>query len=339
MNTGMPAIALSSGEPAGIGPDICVMLAARELTPSGSKPFRLAVLGDPEVLASRATELGIQLDVRVHQRSDDIPPHSAGLLPVLAVPAGARVVPGELDVANADYVLRMLRLGAQLCLSGDCGALVTAPVQKSVISRSGVAFSGHTEFLAELTKAALPVMLLTGKTLRVALLTTHLPLRAVPDAITSERIERTVEVLHKDLVERFGIPAPRILVLGLNPHAGEQATLGFEERDVIEPTVEKLVARGYTLLGPVSADTAFTPESLQRCDAVLAMYHDQGLTALKASSFGEVVNVTLGLPIIRTSVDHGTALLLAGTGEAKPDSLLAALNLARELARRASGGG
>lgn len=337
MSVRAPAFALSSGEPAGIGPDLCVMLAARELTPANAPPLRLAVLGDPEVLDARAAQLGVELDVQVHGRIGDIPPHSAGVLPVLHVPAGARVVAGELDVANADYVLRMLRLGVELCRSGDCAALVTAPVQKSVISRSGFAFSGHTEFLAELTNTELPVMLLVGKTLRVALLTTHLPLRAVPDAITAERIERTVAVLHRDLVERFAIAAPRILVLGLNPHAGEQATLGFEERDVIEPAVARLVARGYSLLGPVSADTAFTPESLQRCNAVLAMYHDQGLPALKASSFGEVVNVTLGLPIIRTSVDHGTALPLAGTGRAKPDSLLAALNLARELALRASG--
>jgi 4-hydroxythreonine-4-phosphate dehydrogenase len=328
----VPAIVLTSGEPAGIGPDICAMLVRRALP----MRLRLAVIGDPDVLSARKDQLGIELDVRVCERIEDVEPHAPGVLSILAEPAGAPVVPGKLDTANADYVLRMLRRGARLCAAGDSDALVTAPVQKSVISRSGVAFSGHTEFLAALTGAELPVMLLTGRALRVALLTTHLPLRAVPDAVTRERIERTVGVLHRDLIARFGIDSPRILVLGLNPHAGEQATLGLEERDVIEPAVASLAARGIDVIGPVAADTAFTPASLERCDAVLAMYHDQGLAALKALSFGDVVNVTLGLPIVRTSVDHGTALELAGTGRAKPDSLIAAVTLAHELARRAA---
>ncbi|MBN1238335.1 MAG: 4-hydroxythreonine-4-phosphate dehydrogenase PdxA [Gammaproteobacteria bacterium] len=329
--SGVPqVIALTSGEPAGIGPDLCAMLAQRDL------PLRLAVLGDPAVLDARAAALGIALDLRLRKTPDDVEPHARGALEVLPEPAAAPVVPGRLDPANADYVLRMLRRAAALCMDRSCAALVTAPVQKSVISHAGVAFSGHTEFLAELTGAPLPVMMLASEALRVALLTTHLPLRAVPDAVTRDRIERTVEVLHRDLRARFGIDAPRILVLGLNPHAGEQATLGVEERDVIEPAVQGLIARGFDLTGPVAGDTAFTRESLGRCDAVLAMYHDQGLAPLKALSFGGVVNVTLGLPIVRTSVDHGTALTLAGTGRAKADSLLAAVSLAHTLAGRAA---
>jgi len=329
MSGALPIVAVTSGEPAGIGPDICAMLARREF------PARVAVLGDPDLLADRARRLGIALDLRVRERIEDVAAHSPGGLDILAQRTAAAVVPGRLDPANADYVVGMLRRAAGLCMEGRCDALVTAPVQKSVISLAGTAFSGHTEFLAELTGAPLPVMLLAGGTLRVALLTTHLPLRDVPDAVTRARILRTVEVLHGDLVARFRIASPRILVLGLNPHAGEQATLGLEERDVIEPALRELAARGFDVTGPVAGDTAFTPASLERCDAVLAMYHDQGLAPLKALSFGDVVNVTLGLPIVRTSVDHGTALTLAGSGKAKPDSLFAAVALALSLAERA----
>jgi 4-hydroxythreonine-4-phosphate dehydrogenase len=326
-------LALTSGEPAGIGPDLCIMLAARE------RPFPFVVLGDPDVLAARAEQLGRAVEIEPwSSQAHSVPMdcRRAGVLAVRPVRAPVPVTPGRLDTANAGYVLEMLRLGTELCGTGACSALVTAPVQKSVITRSGVPFSGHTEFLAELTGAPLPVMLLAGPKLRVALATTHLPLRSVPDAITPQRIERTVDVMHRDLVARFGIARPRIMVLGLNPHAGEQGTLGTEERDVIEPAVRRLAECGYGVFGPVSADTAFTPESLARCDVVLAMYHDQGLPVLKAASFGEVVNVTLGLPIIRTSVDHGTALDLAGTGRARCESLEAALALAHELAQRSA---
>jgi 4-hydroxythreonine-4-phosphate dehydrogenase len=321
------AIVLSSGEPAGVGPDICVELAR------DSHPFRLAVLGDPNILAQRAALLGSGVDIRVCATVNDVAARRPGTLQVLAVPAGAGVTAGRLDPLNADYVLELLRRGVDLCLRGDCAALVTAPVQKSIITQAGVPFTGHTEFLADLTGAAQPVMLLVGKGLRVALATTHLPLSGVPAAIQPRRLERTLRVLDADLKRHFAIAAPRILVLGLNPHAGEDGTLGTEERDVIGPVVAGLKQSGLSLIGPVPADTAFTEESLRRCDAVLAMYHDQGLPVLKALAFGEVVNVTLGLPIIRTSVDHGTALPLAGTGNARADSLRAAVALAIELAR------
>jgi 4-hydroxythreonine-4-phosphate dehydrogenase len=243
----------------------------------------------------------------------------------------APVVAGEPDTANAAYVLDMLRKGVELCTAGAAQALVTAPVQKSVISNSGTKFSGHTEVLAELTGATQPVMLLAGKTLRVALATTHLPLRDVADALDASKLETLIQITYEDLRRLFRIERPRVLVLGLNPHAGEHGTLGTEEQTVIEPAVRNLTARGIPIVGPVSADTAFTPESLSRCDVVIAMYHDQGLPVLKALAFGEIVNVTLGLPILRTSVDHGTALSLAGTGRARADSLFAAVELALEL--------
>jgi 4-hydroxythreonine-4-phosphate dehydrogenase len=325
VSTSPPVIVVSSGEPAGIGPDIALALA--------TQPFaaRLAVLGDPDLLAARARQLGHDVELRQCRDADDIAPHVVGRLQVLPVALRGPVTAGRLDSANAAYVLEMLRRGTELCVAGTLTALVTAPVQKSVISKSGVAFSGHTEFLAELTGVAQPVMLLAGKTLRVALATTHLPLRAVADALSVEKLEAVIRITHDDLQRRFRIERPRVLVLGLNPHAGESGTLGTEELTIIEPVVRRLAARGLRVLGPVSADTAFTPESLARCDVVVAMYHDQGLPVLKALSFGEIVNVTLGLPIVRTSVDHGTALPLAGTGRARPDSLFAAVELALTL--------
>jgi 4-hydroxythreonine-4-phosphate dehydrogenase len=316
---------VSSGEPAGIGPDISLALASR--------PFaaRIVVLGDPDLLAERARLLEQRVDLKPCEDLAALAPHRPGSLQVLPVPAAARVTAGTLDPRNAPYVLTMLRRATELCVAGTAQALVTAPVQKSVISQSGVAFSGHTEFLAELTRAPQPVMLLAGKTLRVALATTHLPLRSVAAALERGKLESLIRVLNRDLARRFRIPKPRLLVLGLNPHAGESGTIGTEEQTVIEPAVRTLAAEGLDVRGPVSADTAFTPESLQRCDAVVAMYHDQGLPVLKALSFGEIVNVTLGLPIVRTSVDHGTALSLAGTGRARPDSLFAAVELALQL--------
>lgn len=322
----LPLIVVSSGEPSGIGPDISLAL--------GNRPFaaRLAVLGDPELLAARARDLKSHVALAPCRNVDAVGPHRPGTLAILPVALPAPVTPGRLDTRNAPYVLAMLRRGAELCLAGDAQALVTAPVQKSVITQSGVAFSGHTEFLAELTGAPQPVMLLAGETLRVALATTHLPLRAVPAALDRSKLESLIRVTHHDLKRRFRIARPRLLVLGLNPHAGESGTLGTEEQTIIEPAVRTLAAEGLDVIGPVSADTAFTPESLQRCDAVVAMYHDQGLPALKALSFGAIVNVTLGLPIVRTSVDHGTALPLAGTGRARPDSLFAAVELALALA-------
>jgi 4-hydroxythreonine-4-phosphate dehydrogenase len=323
-------LVLSSGEPAGIGPDICTQLALE------SFDARLAMLGDPDVFSQRAALLGLDVHLEPRARLAEVLPHRPGTLQVLPVKADAPVTAGKLDPANARYVLRLLELGARLCSRGEGRALVTAPVQKSVINEAGIAFTGHTELLAELTGAALPVMLLVAGTLRVALATTHLPLRRVADAIESTRLERIVEVLHRDLRQRFGIEAPRILVLGLNPHAGERGVLGTEEQTIIEPTIRRLMARGMHVLGPAPADTAFTRDSLSRCDAVLAMYHDQGLPVIKAISFGETVNVTCGLPIVRTSVDHGTALDLAGSGRARADSLRAAVKLALELSAGAA---
>lgn len=326
MNHLLPTIVVSSGEPAGIGPDICLGLAARSFA------ARIAVLGDPELLAARAALLGANVRLRECEDLRSVPPHEIGALTVVPVPLRAPVTAGALDTRNAAYVLAMLRQAGEACLRGVAHAVVTAPVQKSVISNSGVAFSGHTEFFAELTGAARPVMLLAGKTLRVALATTHLPLHAVAPALDAMKLESLLRTTHADLRRRFRIERPRLLVLGLNPHAGESGTLGTEEITIIEPVVRKLAAEGLDVLGPVSADTAFTPESLARCDVVVAMYHDQGLPVLKALSFGEIVNVTLGLPIVRTSVDHGTALDIAWRGQANPQSLFEAVLLAARLA-------
>jgi 4-hydroxythreonine-4-phosphate dehydrogenase len=326
VNPNLPLVVVSSGEPAGIGPDIALALASR--------PFaaRLAVLGDPALLAARDRSLGLGVRLLECADPETVAPHSTGSLTILPVALRAPVRAGHLEPANAAYVLDMLRRATELCVAGTARALVTAPVQKSVISNAGVAFSGHTEFLAELTGTPQPVMLLAGKSLRVALATTHLPLRAVPDALDTVMLRNIIRITHDDLRRRFRIPKPRVLVLGLNPHAGESGTLGSEELAIIEPAIRALAAEGLAVFGPVSADTAFTPESLARCDVVVAMYHDQGLPVLKALSFGEIVNVTLGLPIVRTSVDHGTALALAGTGHARPDSLFAAVELALDLA-------
>ncbi len=328
----LPTIAVSSGEPAGIGPDICCALCAEDLQ------VRLAILGDADVLAKRASQLGLNLALEVCDRIARIERHRRGTMQVLSLAAPRAVIPGRLDSGNAGYVLELLRIGVGLCMRGECDALVTAPVQKSAISETGVPFTGHTEFLAELTGSEQAVMMLCSGSLRVALVTTHLPLRAVAGALDRERIERIATIASTELTARFGIERPRILVLGLNPHAGEDGTLGDEELTIIEPALAALRARGVDAIGPVSADTAFTPESLDRCDVVLAMYHDQGLPALKASGFGAIVNVTLGLPIVRTSVDHGTALPLAGSGRARHDSLREAVLLAARLARTAGSG-
>lgn len=327
MRDNAPLIVVSSGEPAGIGPDISLALATR--------PFdaRIAVLGETTLLESRARLLGLAVELKTCREASDVAAHEVGHLQVLPIALPAPVEPGKLDTRNAAYVLAMLRRATALCVADTAQALVTAPVQKSVIVESGAPFTGHTELLAELTGAPQPVMLLASKTLRVALATTHLPLRSVAGALDRAKLERLIRITHDDLQRRFHIERPRILVLGLNPHAGESGTLGTEELSIIGPAVRALAAAGLDVVGPVSADTAFTPESLERCDVVVAMYHDQGLPVLKALSFGEIVNVTLGLPIVRTSVDHGTALAIAGTGRARPDSLFAAVELTLELVR------
>ena len=300
MTNAKPRIALTSGEPAGIGPELCVRVA-RE--PCGAE---LVVIGDRDLLAGAA---------RIEH-----------------VPLARRVTPGKLDPGNARYVLAVLDRAIRGCLSGEFDAMVTAPVQKSTINDAGVAFTGHTEYLAERAHAEHVVMMLVGGGLRVALATTHLPLAEVPRAITAASLGRTLRVLDADLRRRFRIGAPRILVAGLNPHSGESGHLGHEDRDVIAPAIAEARAAGIDASGPIPADTLFVPERLKGADAVLAMYHDQGLPVLKYASFGRGVNITLGLPFIRTSVDHGTALDLAGGGRADAGSLREALQLAIELA-------
>jgi len=327
-DTARPVIAITSGEPAGIGPELCLRIAGR------AWPARLVVLADIELLRARAVRLGCNADIRPWQPAATPP---AGTIEVLHQPLARPSAPGVLDAANGRYVLALLDRAIAGCRSGEFAAMVTAPVHKGVICEGlGAAetmpFTGHTEYLAEHTGTPRVVMMLVGGGLRVALATTHLPLSAVPAAITPTLLEDTLRILHTDLVRHFGLRAPRILVAGLNPHAGEGGHMGREEIDVIIPVLERLRAEGMQLIGPLPADTLFVPHTLDKGDAVLAMYHDQGLPVLKHTSFGGGVNVTLGLPIIRTSVDHGTALDLAGSGEADPGSLFAAIELAIAMA-------
>ena len=306
------AIAVTSGEPAGIGPDICLRLADR------SWPARLVVLGDRNLLTARARALGLD----------------ASRIEIRDVPLQQPALAGRLDPANARYVLDILDVALAGCRRGDYAAMVTAPVHKGIINDAGIPFSGHTEYLADHTATPRVVMMLSGAGLRVALATTHLALKDVPAAITRDDLEITIRILHADLQARFGIARPRILVAGLNPHAGEGGHMGREEIEVISPVLDKLRAEGMNLVGPLPADTLFTKKVLAGSDAQLAMYHDQGLAVLKYAAFDEGINVTLGLPIIRTSVDHGTALDLAGTGKASPASLFAAIDAAIDMAQR-----
>lgn len=318
----VPRLVLTSGEPAGVGPELCLAVAARDW------PCALVVAGDPAMLRSRARDLGLTMELEPYEPGAEPRAHRAGRMQVLARPLANPSRPGHLDPANAPYVLELLDAAVDGCASGEFAAMVTAPVHKGVINDAGVAFSGHTEYLAARLGCERPVMLLVAGSLRVALATTHLPLRAVPDAINSKLLLETLAVLDQGLKARFRIASPRILVCGLNPHAGESGHLGREEIEVIEPAVAMARQRGIDARGPLPADTAFTPASLASADAVLAMFHDQGLPVLKHAGFGRGVNVTLGLPIIRTSVDHGTALDLAASGRADCGSLVAALELA-----------
>ena len=318
----LPTLCITAGEPAGIGPDLCLMLAQQSFA------ARLVVIADSDLLAQRALQLKLPLQMVEYGTSAAFAP---GFLTVLHTPLAAPARAGQLNVANGRYVLETLERATAGCLSGEFAAMVTAPLHKGVINDAGVPFSGHTEWLAERTNTDLVVMMLVGGGMRVALATTHLPLREVPDAITRDSLMRVIRILHNDLQRKFGLPQPRILVAGLNPHAGEGGHMGREEIDVIEPVLKHLRDQGLNLIGPLPADTLFNPAQLQRGDAVLAMYHDQGLPVLKHASFGAGVNVTLGLPIIRTSVDHGTALDLAGSGNIDSGSLAAAINLAIEL--------
>ncbi|MCG2575224.1 4-hydroxythreonine-4-phosphate dehydrogenase PdxA [Acinetobacter sp. ME22] len=315
---------VTSGEPAGIGPDICLSLADRV----DERP--IVVLADIQMLQARADIL--QKTVELIEYKGQVESSQQGQLYVEHVPLNADVVLDELNPQNSAYVLEQLRRSADYAMQAKSVGVATAPVQKSVINDAGIHFSGHTEYYQEFAGVERVVMMLATKTLRVALATTHLPLREVADAITATRLQQVIDILLHDLKTKFQIEQPRILVCGLNPHAGEGGYLGHEEIEVINPVLEQYRACGEQLSLCLPADTLFTPEHLQHADAVLAMYHDQGLPVLKSQGFGEAINITLGLPFIRTSVDHGTALSLAGTGQAKSSSLQVAVDLALTLA-------
>ncbi|MFK2877489.1 4-hydroxythreonine-4-phosphate dehydrogenase PdxA [Rhodanobacter hydrolyticus] len=322
----LPRLAVTAGEPAGVGPELIAQLAATPLAAD------LVAITDRDLLVRAAA----RCDLRITLADDDGSPReqrTPGSLRVRHVPLGAEEIPGRPDPRNADHVLATLTEAANGCTAGRYAAVVTAPLQKAAINEAGIRFSGHTEFFAEHAHANV-VMMLASPELRVALATTHLPLGAVPAAITRTSLERTLRILHAELRGKFDIAAPRIAVLGLNPHAGESGHLGREELDTIIPLLDRLRAEGMMLIGPLPADTAFVPAQRARYDAVLAMYHDQALPVLKSEAFDRTVNLTLGLPFIRTSVDHGTALDLAGTGRADPSSLIAAANMALELVAR-----
>lgn len=319
MTTPCYRIALTPGEPAGIGPDLVITLAQQ------AQPHEIVAIADPELLQARAKELGMPINLRQVNFTDAPRPLAAGELAVYPVALAEPARAGVLNVCNAPYILRTLDVAIEGCVAGHFAALVTGPVHKSVINDAGIAFSGHTEYLAEKTATDKVVMMLATEGLRVALATTHLPLKDVAAAINAKELTQVIRILQRDMQLQFGIAAPRILVCGLNPHAGEGGHLGREEIEVIEPVLAQLRAEGMNLIGPLPADTLFTPKYLDHADAVLAMYHDQGLPVLKYKGFGQAVNVTLGLPIIRTSVDHGTALDLAATGKADLGSLRTAL--------------
>jgi 4-hydroxythreonine-4-phosphate dehydrogenase len=317
-------LVLTPGEPAGIGPDITIMMAQQDW------PAEIIVIADPVLLQERATQLSLPL--KIEQADLDLPVQAskAQTLKVLPIQAGS-VTPGQLSIKNAAYVLETLALATKLCLEKKADAIVTGPVQKEIINQAGIAFSGHTEFFAEVSSVAQTIMLFVVNELKVALLTTHLPLANVPNAITSDKLKRTCLLLNNELKKWFGLNNPRIAICGLNPHAGEGGYLGREEIDTIIPAMQQLSAEGLCVIGPFPADTIFTPSQLIKADVVLAMYHDQALPVVKYAGFGNAVNVTLGLPFIRTSVDHGTALDKAGSGLADASSLIAAMQLALKL--------
>ena len=316
-------IAVTCGEPAGIGPDLCIQLIQQQ-------HGELLFIGDPDVLAHRALQLDMQLSLHLLDAADGRMVHQSGVMNLLPVTLPGEVVCGKLNAVNSAMVLETLDIAVKGCLSGDFCAMVTNPVHKGVINDGGFSFSGHTEYIAAQT-GGYPVMMLACEGLRVALITTHLPLSEVPAAISSELINKVMRILHHELQSRFGIDSPEILVCGLNPHAGEGGHLGSEELEIIAPALEALREEGVSSHGPLPADTLFTPRYLKHADAVVAMYHDQGLPVLKHMGFGRAVNITLGLPLVRTSVDHGTALDLAGTGRAEIGSLVAAIDTAQAM--------
>ncbi|AFR05035.1 4-hydroxythreonine-4-phosphate dehydrogenase PdxA [Pectobacterium brasiliense] len=325
-----PRVVITPGEPAGIGPDLVIALAQQ------AWPVELVICADPDLLLSRALQLSMPLTLRDYQPGQPAQPQQAGSLTILPIAAPATIIPGQLNVANSAYVVETLARACDGCLNGEFAALITGPVHKGIINDAGVPFSGHTEFFADRSRCDRVVMMLATEELRVALATTHLPLAAVSAAITRQSLHEVITILHHDLQTKFGIAQPQIYVCGLNPHAGEGGHMGREELDVINPALDELRQQGITLVGPLPADTLFQPKYLQHADAVLAMYHDQGLPVLKYQGFGRAVNITLGLPFIRTSVDHGTALELAATGSADPGSFITALNLAIKMIKHSN---
>jgi 4-hydroxythreonine-4-phosphate dehydrogenase len=322
-----PHILITAGEPAGIGPDLIIKLSQIE------HHYNLTIIGDPDLLNQRAKLLSVPLKITtVSDNAISQNLSNKNFLKVLPVELKTRSTPGTLDVKNVAYVIDMLNIACKHCLENKFDALVTTPIQKSIINDSGMKFSGHTEYLAEICNINLPVMLLACHEFRIALVTTHLPLSDVPKTISRERIKKIINIVIDSMLKRFGIKHPRIVVCGLNPHAGENGYLGTEEKTIITPAINALIEDGYNISGPIPADTAFREEERQKTDVYICMYHDQGLPVLKTLGFGETVNITLGLPIIRTSVDHGTALRLAGTGDAQCNSLLAAIEMAETMA-------
>ena len=311
-------LAFTPGEPAGIGPDLAAMIAQQTF------PYCLVAIADSTMLVKRAQQLGINLSLKEFDGGQS----KAGELQYIHVPCSQIAEAGQLDKANAQYVLETIRQATIGCLESRFDAMVTGPIQKSIINDAGITFSGHTEFLAQLCNHALPVMMLANTKLKVALVTTHLPLSQVSKSINASKIKQVVQITHDDLKAKFGISQPKIAICGLNPHAGENGHMGHEEIEIITPVIEQLKSQGLDLIGPLPADTAFTSKIINQVDAVIAMFHDQGLPVVKALGFGETVNITLGLPIIRTSVDHGTALTLAGTSQIEASSLIAALEMA-----------
>ncbi len=321
-------IAITAGEPAGIGPDLCIKIAQKE------HEADIVVIADPQMLQQRAECLGLPLTLEQFDPAQPPGTQGPGCLRILPRILNETALPGKPNPANAAYVLDTLRLAANGCMNGDFSAMVTAPVHKGILNSAGFSFTGHTEFLAELGHRERVVMMLATKGLRVALVTTHMPLRQVCNAITPASVEQTLRITAMDLQKHFGIKQPRLLVCGLNPHAGENGHLGSEEIDIIIPVMEKLCSDGMQLTGPLPADTAFIPKYMDNHDVFVAMYHDQGLPVLKHRGFGNAINVTLGLPFIRTSVDHGTALELAGSGDIDDGSMNAAVDTALYMARQ-----
>ena len=321
----IPKLILTTGEPAGIGPDIVLNAAMR------SYSAQLVAVGCYALLEERAKQLGLKLTLTTYSSHQETCAHTAGVLPVINIPLAAPCEAGRLNPNNAGYVLAALDQAIELCRSGEMQGMVTAPVHKGIINDAGIPFSGHTEYLRDALGTDHVVMLLATSSLRIALATTHLPISRVADAINQSSLMATLAILHHDLVEQLGILTPRITVLGLNPHAGENGHLGREEQVVIDPACNEMRAKGLSILGPIPADTAFIPYIRSKTDAYLAMYHDQGLPVIKSEGFEEAVNITLGLPIVRTSVDHGTALSLAGKGLANWKSMKRAIDVAIEM--------